>query len=65
VIILTISLSISGFLLLFGVANLIKPDVPDAYLIQNTWFCFLACSIGIAFLLLAIASIRGIVLKLK
>lgn len=65
VIILIISLNVSGFLLLFGIANLIKPDVPDAYMTQNTWICFLVCSIGIAFLLLAVASIRGIVLKLK
>jgi len=42
--ILIIGLIISGFLLLFGVANLINPDVPDAYLKQNTKICLLVLS---------------------
>jgi len=65
VIIIIVGLLASGFLLLFGIANLINPDVPDDYLTQNTMICLLVSSIGIAFLLLAIASFRGIVLKKK
>lgn len=65
VIIIIVGLLVSGLLLLFGIANLINPDVPDAYLTQNTMICILVSSIGIAFLLLAIASFRGIVLKKK
>lgn len=65
VIIIVVGILVSGFLLLFGIANLINPDVPDAYLTQNTMICLLVSCIGIAFLLLAIASFRGIVLKKK
>jgi uncharacterized membrane protein YbhN (UPF0104 family) len=65
VIILIVGLLVSGFLLLFGVANLINPDVPDAYLKQNTKVCLLVCIIGVVFLLLAIAAFRGILLKKK
>jgi len=54
---------VSGFLLLFGVANLINPDVPDAYLAQNTKVCLTVCGIGIIFLLIAIAAFRRILLK--
>jgi len=63
--ILIVGLLISGFLLLFGVANLINPDVPDAYLKQNTKVCLLVCIIGVVFLLLAIAALRGILLRKK
>ena len=63
--ILIVGLLISGFLLLFGVANLINPDVPDAYLKQNTKICLLVCIIGLVFLLLAIAALRGILLRKK
>jgi len=65
VIIIIVGLLVSGILLLFGIANLIHPDVPDAYLTQNTLISLLVSCIGIAFLLLAIASFRGIVLKKK
>jgi len=65
VIILIIGLLVSGFLLLFGVANLINPDVPDAYLKQNTKVCLMVCSLGVVFLLLAIAAFRGILKKRK
>ncbi len=64
-VILTIGLLVSGFLLLFGVANLINPDVPEAYLKQNTKVCLLVCFIGVVFLLLAIAALRGILLRKK
>jgi hypothetical protein len=65
IIILTVGLLVSGFLLLFGVANLINPDVPDAYLAQNTKVCLVVCSIGVVFLLLAIAALRGLLIKKK
>lgn len=61
--ILIVGLLVSGFLLLFGVANLINPDVPDAYLKQNTKVCLVVCIIGVVFLLLAIAAFRGILLR--
>jgi len=65
VIIFIKGLIIGGFLLLFGVANLINPDVPDAYLAQNTKICLLVCSLGVIFFLLSIAALRGIILKIR
>ena len=64
-IIMIAGLLVSGFLLLFGVANLIDPDVPEAYYVQNTKICLIVCGIGMIFLLLAIAASRGILLKKK
>ena len=58
--IIVVSLFISGFFLLFGIANLINPDVPIEFLMQNTIVCIVVCGIGVSFLLLAIASLRGI-----
>ena len=63
IVIIVASLFISGFFLLFGIANLINPDVPDAYLLQNTIVCIVVCSIGVSFLFLAFASFRGILYK--
>ena len=63
VIIIILGLLVSGFLLLFGVANLIDPDVPEAYYARNTKVCLMAIVIGVIFLLLAIAAFRGILLK--
>ena len=54
-------LIIGGFFLLFGVANLINPDVPDAYLKQNTRICLLFTVISLVPLLAVIAAIRGII----
>ena len=65
VIIIIVGLLVSGCLLLFGVANLINPDVPDTYLNQNTKVSLLVCFIGMVFLLLAIAAFRGILLRKK
>jgi hypothetical protein len=62
-VIIAASLFISGFLFLFGIANLINPDVPQEFLLQNTIVCIVVCCIGVAFLLLAIASLRGILYK--
>ncbi|MBN2862278.1 MAG: hypothetical protein JXN62_03890 [Bacteroidales bacterium] len=54
-----------GFLLLFGIANLLNPDVPEAYYARNTKVCLIVCGIGVMFLLPAIAALRGILLKKK
>jgi len=59
-IIIIADLIIGGVILLFGVANLVHPDVPDAYLKQNTKICLIVCAIGVLPLLLAIAAFRGI-----
>jgi len=59
------SLIISAFSLLFGIANLINPEVSDEYLFQNTVVCIVLCGIGVTFLLLAIASFRGILYRTK
>ena len=63
--IIIMGLVVGGFLLLFGVANLINPDVPEAYYAQNTKVCLIVCSIGVIFLLLAIAAFCGILFKRK
>ena len=55
----------AGFLLLFGLANFIYPDVPEAYLKQNTIVCLFVCFLGILFILLSVAALRGILLKRK
>ena len=65
VIIIIVGLLSMGFLLLMGVANLINPDVSDAYLEQNTVACLVTCSISIAPLLVAIAAFRGILHRKK
>ena len=65
VVIIIVGVIVSGFLLLFGVANLINPDVPEAYLTQNTKVCLVVCCVGVIFLLLAIAAFRGIHSKKK
>jgi hypothetical protein len=38
---------LAAFLLLFGVANLINPDVPDNYLEQNTRVCVMFILTGL------------------
>lgn len=47
--IITIVLGVltASFLLLFGVANLINPDVPDSYLDQNTLVCVMFILTGL------------------
>ena len=47
--VLTIVLGVlvASFLLLFGVANLINPDVPDSYLDQNTRVCIMLILTGL------------------
>ena len=62
-VIIVIALCISGLLMLFGIANLISPDVADEYRMQNTIACVVVCGIGVAALVLAIAAVRGILYK--
>jgi len=54
---------ISGFLLIFGIVDLIYPDGTDAYLAQNTKICLVVCGIGVIFQLLMIAVFSRILLK--
>ena len=65
ILIIVVSLAISAFSFLFGIANLINPEVSDEYLFQTTVVCLVLCGIGVSFLLLAIASFRGILYKNK
>jgi len=65
VVIIILGLFFSGIILLFGIANLINPDVSDDYLTQNTVASLVACSIGVTLLLVAIATFRGILHKKK
>ncbi len=63
ILIIIISLFISALFLLFGIANIINPDVPQEFLKQNTIVCLVYCGIGVLFSLIAIASFRGILFK--
>ena len=65
IIILVSSLFVSFFAFLFGIANLITPDVSEDFLVQNTIVCIVLCLIGVLFLLIAFASIQGILYKIK
>ena len=65
ILIIVISLPLSAFSFLFGIANLINPEVSDEHLFQNTVVSLVLCGIGVSFLLLAIASFRGILYKKK
>ena len=65
IVILVISLFVSLFAFSFGIANLITPDVPDDFLVQNTIICIVLCIVGVIFLYMVIASIEGIIYKIK
>jgi hypothetical protein len=49
--------------LLIGVAEWLDPDVPAAYLAAHPWRntigCVVAIAVGLAFLLVAVAAVRG------
>jgi len=47
VITIVLGVLMASFLLLFGVANLIKPDVPYSYLDQNTRVCVMFILTGL------------------
>jgi small-conductance mechanosensitive channel len=60
-VIIVVCLLLAGFLLLFGVANLIHPDVPPAYHAQNTLVCAGVCALGLVLLFIAVVGIRRLV----
>jgi membrane protein implicated in regulation of membrane protease activity len=57
-VLVAVCLLLGGFLLFFSVANLIHPDVPDAYRAQNTLICLGASALGLVALLVALAAVR-------
>lgn len=66
--ILLFSLFVSWFCLLFGLAHLIEgrnPNIPNSEHIIGVMICIGLCIIGVVFLWIAIASIKGILFKLK
>lgn len=68
VVIFLISLFVSWFTLLFGLAHLLEPknpNVPNSEHMMGVTFCIVLCLIGIVFLLIAFASIKGIIYKIK
>ena len=68
IIIAIISIYISGFGLLFGIAHMFgerNPNIPDSEHYMGVAMVALLCLLGVLFLILAIASIRGIIVKLK
>jgi hypothetical protein len=59
---------LAGFLLLFGVAHLIHPDVPspDVPSTHSAWgvvICLVLCGMGVVLLLVAAAEIRRVFFK--
>jgi len=67
-VIVLISSIISWFGLLFGIAHIIEgknPDIPNSEHIKGMIAVTVLCMIGIIFLCIAIASIRGIIESYK
>ena len=68
VVIVLISAFISWFGLLFGIAHIFEgrnPDIPDSEHIKGVIAVTILCVIGIIFLVIAIAAIRGIIESYK
>jgi len=72
VVILLVSLFVSWFTLLFGIAHLIEgifgapnPNIPMVESIMGWIIVIGLCLVGVLFLVIAIASIKGIIYKLK
>ena len=70
IIILLVSLFVSWFTLLFGLAHLIEggernPNIPHYEHVLGVTFCVSLCLIGIVFLVIAYVAIEGIVYKFK
>ena len=62
------SVIISGFTLLFGIAHLIEgrnPNIPYSEHLLGLTFVIILCVVGVIFLVIAIAAIRGILDKLN
>ena len=64
IVILIVSLFVSWFTLLFGLAHLIGTNSDNVNLL-GVIFCIFLCMVGVIFLVVAIASIKGILYKLK
>jgi hypothetical protein len=54
-----LGIPIGGFLVLMGVANLLNPDVPKAYYVQNAVVTLMVSLLGIGILLFVGGVIRG------
>lgn len=68
IVIIIISLFISFFGLLFGVAHLIEgrnPNIPNSEHLKGLAIVITLCVIGVIFLVLTIAAIRGIIYRVK
>ena len=71
IVILIVSLFVSWFTLLFGLAHIYEAifgPTPFDYKLDSiigAVFCIGLCIVGVAFLLIAIASIQGILYKIK
>lgn len=66
--ILMFSLFVSFFSLLFGIAHLIEgrnPSIPDSEHHKGIMICIGLFVIGVIFLAIAFASVKGILFKLK
>lgn len=68
IVIVLFSLFVSWFCLVFGLAHLIEgrnTDIPNSEHTIGVLVCIGLCIIGVIFLVIAIAAIRGILHKLK
>lgn len=68
IVIVIFSLIISGFSLLFGIAHLIEgrnPNITYSEHLKGLTFVIFLCVVGVVFLVIAIAAIRGILDKLN
>ncbi|MGB0850027.1 MAG: hypothetical protein ACPGTP_02170 [Bacteroidia bacterium] len=50
-----------GFFLLFGITNLVYPDVPDSFLVQNILVCSVVILLGILCVLASVFAIIALV----
>jgi hypothetical protein len=68
IVIAVISIAISGFTLLFGIAHIFEgrnPDIPNSEHLLGVTMVVGLCVLGIVFLVITIAAIKGIIFKLK
>ena len=68
IVIVTFSAIISWFTLLFGLAHLIEgknPNVPYSEHIKGVIICIVLCVVGVIFLVVALAAVKGIFDKFK
>ena len=68
IVILIFSLFVSWFTLLMGIAHLIEdrnPNIPYSEHIMGVIVCISLCFIGVLFLLIALAALKGILFKIN